>query len=147
MFFFTKQAVLMRSNVLSLPFSKGSWAKPSDWGYADSGVNYAKKGNPGQAVRSGKGWSMIKRSLTCRRCCTCTEKCPDLKEKINQLLSKTLNLGNFFWVGGRGPLLPRFHNKQQKIFHLQQYNRDRVGELSFSNRLKWLLGDKWVNEN
>jgi hypothetical protein len=45
-----------------------------------------------------------------------------------------------------GLLLQGYHDKQQKIFHLQQSNMERVGKFSFTNRLP-LLSDSWLDES
>jgi len=47
-------------------------------------------------------------------------------------------------------LLQGYHNKRQKIFHLQQSNMERVGKFSFTNRLNDiipLLSDSWLDES
>jgi hypothetical protein len=47
-------------------------------------------------------------------------------------------------------LLQGYHNKRQKIFHLQQSNMERVGKFSFTNRLYDiipLLSDRWLDES
>ncbi len=47
-------------------------------------------------------------------------------------------------------LLQGYHNKRQKIFHLQQSNMERVGKFNFTNRLNDiipLLCDRWLDES
>jgi hypothetical protein len=47
-------------------------------------------------------------------------------------------------------LLQGYHNKRQKIFHLQQSNMERVGKFGFTKRLYDiipLLSDRWLDES
>jgi hypothetical protein len=47
-------------------------------------------------------------------------------------------------------LLQGSHNKQHRIFFIQQSNREKVGKFSFANRLNDiipLLSDVWLDEN